>query len=134
LPLFPLTPGPSPNLVETVLEPLRPPLGLWKVCLKIRLSEAVAIARRLVLVDPVALVGGAVEAEPVFELELDPSDSELLVPIVRAVGVADLERETMAGLSRTCGFEPVGVISSEKSGMCKLAEGSARISASTRTK
>jgi hypothetical protein len=74
-----------------------------------------------------------VEAEPVVELELDPSDSELLVPIVKAVGVADLERETMAGLSRICGFDPVGVISSEKSGMCKLAGGSAHVSASIRT-
>ena len=96
-------------------------LGLWNVCLKIRFREAVAFARRPVCVDPLVLEGGTVEAEPVVDVKPDLSDSDPLVPAARAVGVADLERGIIAGLSRKVGFVAVGVMSSWKLGTGKLA-------------
>lgn len=74
-----------------------------------------------VRVDPLALEGGAVEADPVVEVNIDPSDSEPLVPGPKAVGVADLDRETIAGLSRGAGFVAVGVMSSWKLGTGRAA-------------
>ena len=85
--------------------------------LKMRFSEAVAIARRLVRVVLVAMEAAVVVDSselPSFLLvvwSLDLMD-EAWAKVVLAVGVIDLDRETMAGLNLMLGLAAVGVRSS----------------------
>jgi len=87
------------------------------VFLKMRFSEAVAIARRLVRVVLVAMEAAVVVDSselPSFLLvvwSLDLMD-EAWAKVVLAVGVIDLDRETMAGLNLMLGLAAVGVRSS----------------------